>query len=223
LWVSPLVTSMKAIAINGSPRKACNTATLLQKALDGAEAAGANIEMIHLYDLDYKGCNSCFACKLKNRPWIRCCVMKDGLTGLLHNILASDVILLGSPIYLGSMTGEMHSFFDRLIYPVVSYRERQTSDYTGRKTSGFIYTMNVTKSQMEEDNYRILFERNKKYLERFNGPSEYMLSMDTYQFDDYTRYDASKYDEKHKAEVRKNQFAADCRDAFEMGARLVMA
>ena len=39
---------MKAIAINGSPRKNWNTATLLKKALDGAVSAGAEIELVHL-------------------------------------------------------------------------------------------------------------------------------------------------------------------------------
>jgi len=39
---------MKAIAINGSPRKSWNTATLLGKALEGAAANGAETEIIHL-------------------------------------------------------------------------------------------------------------------------------------------------------------------------------
>lgn len=54
---------MKIIALNGSPRKKWNTATLLQKALEGAVSQGAITELIHLYDLNYKGCISCFACK----------------------------------------------------------------------------------------------------------------------------------------------------------------
>lgn len=57
---------MKLIAINGSPRKDKNTAALLNKALEGAASQGAATELIHLYDQDYKGCISCFACKLKN-------------------------------------------------------------------------------------------------------------------------------------------------------------
>ena len=51
---------MKVIAINGSPRKKWNTATLLEKALEGAETEGAETEIIHLYDLNFKGCKSCF-------------------------------------------------------------------------------------------------------------------------------------------------------------------
>jgi multimeric flavodoxin WrbA len=56
---------MKIMAINGSPRKEWNTATLLQKALEGAASQGATTELIDLYDLNYKGCISCFACKEK--------------------------------------------------------------------------------------------------------------------------------------------------------------
>ena len=45
---------MKVIAVNGSPRKNWNTATLLQKALDGAASQGAETEIFHLYELNYK-------------------------------------------------------------------------------------------------------------------------------------------------------------------------
>ena len=57
----------KALFINGSPRKNGNTAQLLKRAMDGAREAGAEVELVNLYDrsLNYKGCMSCFACKLK--------------------------------------------------------------------------------------------------------------------------------------------------------------
>ena len=49
---------VKALFINGSPRKNFNTAQLLQKAMEGAREAGAEVEMVNLYDrnLNYKGC-----------------------------------------------------------------------------------------------------------------------------------------------------------------------
>jgi multimeric flavodoxin WrbA len=46
---------MKVIAFSGSPRKKWNTATLLEKALEGASSQGAKTELIHLHDLNYKG------------------------------------------------------------------------------------------------------------------------------------------------------------------------
>lgn len=53
---------MIAIAINGSPRKSWNTATLLQNALDGAASVGADTELIHLRNFKFNGCSSCFVC-----------------------------------------------------------------------------------------------------------------------------------------------------------------
>lgn len=46
---------MKVIAVNGSPRKGGNTATLLRNALKGAETKGAATELINLYELEFKG------------------------------------------------------------------------------------------------------------------------------------------------------------------------
>lgn len=47
---------MKVMGFNGSPRKKWNTAILLSKALEGAASQGAETELIHLYDIDFKGC-----------------------------------------------------------------------------------------------------------------------------------------------------------------------
>ena len=54
---------MKVIGINGSPRRNWNTATLVRDALEGAAEMGAETELYNLYDLDFKGCTSCFSCK----------------------------------------------------------------------------------------------------------------------------------------------------------------
>src|ERR1035438_4773585 len=100
---------MKVLAINGSPRKTWNTATLLNKALEGAASQGAETELIHLYDLNFKGCTSCFACKLKGGKSYGHCGFKDELSPILDKIPQIDVLILGSPIYLGAITGELKS------------------------------------------------------------------------------------------------------------------
>ena len=56
---------MKALFVNGSPRRNKNTAQMLESAMKGAQEAGEEVEMIHLYGLNYQGCKSCFACKIK--------------------------------------------------------------------------------------------------------------------------------------------------------------
>src|SRR5512137_578565 len=123
---------MKVYAINGSPRKNWNTAMLLEHALKGAAAKGAETELIHLYDLNFKGCTSCFACKLKGGKSYGKCAMKDGLTPLLEKLAEADAFILGSPIYFGTITGEMRSFMERLLFQYLEYT-RPPGSLFGRK------------------------------------------------------------------------------------------
>jgi len=213
---------MKVVAVNGSPRKTWNTATLLQKALDGAKSIGAQTEFIHLYDLDFKGCTSCFTCKEKDTGHAGHCAMQDGLTNVLEEILGCDVLLLGSPIYFGNITGEMHSFLERLLFSNLSYNSTShRSVFQGKLSSGFIYTMNVPEESVKQNNYEVLFHHYGDLLQRlFNGTSEFLLSTDTYQFEDYSKYEVPMFNEKHKSQVRAEQFPIDSQKAFDMGARL---
>lgn len=211
---------VKVLSINGGPRKNWNTDTLLQKALEGAKSVGAQTDAVHLYDLNFKGCTSCFACKRKNSKLIGHCAMKDDLSAVLEKVLESDVLFLGSPIYFGNVTGLMRSFLERLLFSNLSYNEGHRSTYQGKLSSGFIYTMNVPKDFLQHVNYEAVFEQNKNMLQLLNGTSEFLISADTYQFDDYSKYDASMFNEKHKSLVKTEQFPIDCQKAFAMGARL---
>ncbi|AGA68420.1 multimeric flavodoxin WrbA [Desulfitobacterium dichloroeliminans LMG P-21439] len=166
---------MNVIAVNGSPRKKWNTATLLQEALKGAQSVGAETELVHLYDLNFKGCISCFICKQRNTKYLGHCALKDDLTPLLEKILISDVLLLGSPIYFGNVTGEMRSFLERLYFSNLSYNEGQRSVFQGKIASGFIYTMNLPESNSQQMGYEFLYNGNARSLELLNGPTEYLL------------------------------------------------
>jgi multimeric flavodoxin WrbA len=214
---------MEVIAFNGSPRKTWNTSTLLEKALEGAASQGAETKLVHLYDLDFKGCRSCFGCKTKGGPSYGRCAAKDGLTPILKEIESADALVLGSPIYLGMVSGEMKSFMERLIFPFLRYAKDDDPAPTlfPRKIhTGFIYTMGVTEEQMKKLDYRKDVALNGRFLRRVFGSSESLLSFDTYQFDDYSKIDQDRFDPEKKATRRKEQFPLDCRKAFEMGSRL---
>ncbi|AJA49246.1 NADPH-dependent FMN reductase [Clostridium pasteurianum DSM 525 = ATCC 6013] len=211
---------MKAIAVNGSPRKEWNTATLLKRTLDGAKSVGAETEMINLYNLNYKGCISCFACKRKDSKFVGHCAVRDDLTEVLEKVITSDVLLLGSPIYLGNVTGEMSSFLERLIFMNISYSKEDYSNFQGKINAGFIYTMNVPQIAVDASGYQYIFDMHKRYMQLLNGTNESLIVTDTYQFDDYNKYDASRYDEQHKAQIKAEQFPIDCEKAFQMGKRL---
>ena len=209
----------KVIAINGSPRKNANTATLLQKTLDGAASAGAETEMIHLIDLKYQGCISCFACKLKNSKYIGACALKDDLSPVLEKAMAADALVLGSPIYIGDITGRMRSFIERFAFMNVSYSNKNHFHSPPKKNGAFIYTMNVTKLQSKL--YTYVYMMNTGVLKKFGGYTAQLLSKNTYQFNDYELYDASNFDVNKKEKTRKNIFPKDCETAYNIGIDLV--
>ncbi|HWQ78729.1 MAG TPA: flavodoxin family protein [Anaerovoracaceae bacterium] len=208
---------MKIIGINGSPRKDWNTATLLKHALDGAASKGAETELIHLYDLDYKGCISCFSCKRKGGKSYGKCAVNDGLKPVLQKIEEADGIILGSPIYLVEVTGEMRSFLERLIFQYLVYDENRTMLLSKKISCGLIYTMNVPEEYLDLPGYRPMFENIESFISRAFSPVQSLYVTDTYQFDDYSKYEASRFNAEEKARRRKEVFPLDCGKAFEMG------
>ena len=211
---------MKIMAFNGSPRKKWNTATLLKKALEGASSQGGETKLINLYDLNFKGCISCFACKTKDEKSYGRCAVKDDLTPLLKEILDVQCIILGSPFYFGTVTGQMRSFMERLFFPFYSYTDPPESLFSRIIPTGFIYTLGATEEMAKELGFDHHIRLNEMFLERIFGVSESLCSYDTYQFEDYSKMFAPRFDPEKKARRRREVFPVDCDKAFEMGVRL---
>ena len=211
---------MKVMAFNGSPRKTWNTATLLANALKGAASQGAETELIHLYELNFKGCISCFACKTKGGKSYGRCAVKDDLTPILQRVEQADAIILGSPIYFGTVSGEMHSFMERLLFPFFTYTDPPQSLFPKKIPTGFIYTMGVTEELMKELGYSQHFDKNQMFFEVVFGSSESLFSFDTYQFKDYAKVVADRFDPVHKAKRRQEVFPQDCQKALDLGVKL---
>lgn len=214
---------MKAIAINGSPRKGWNTATLLRKALAGAKSKGAETELVHLYDLSYRGCISCFACKkIGGKSYGRCAV-KDGLAPLLAKAAEADVVVLGSPLYFHTETGEMRSFMERLLFPFLTYTPGYTSIFPGKAQSALVYTMNVAEENMPAYQQDSSVAASRGAMTRVFGNCEVLLCTDTLQFSDYSKYVSTAFDPAAKARRRQEVFPQDCVRAYELGAKLTLA
>jgi multimeric flavodoxin WrbA len=210
---------MKVMAINGSPRKDWNTATLLQKALEGAASQGAETELVHLYDLDFKGCKSCFACKTRGDESYGKCAVEDDLAPILQRAAEADAIILGSPFYFGTVSGEMRSFMERLMFPYLMYTPPPRSLFPRKINTGFIYTMNARQEGMKPSGQEGRVTQNERLLQMLFGASESLCSFDTYQFEDYSKVVADLFDVEKKAKRREEVFPKDCEKAFEMGAR----
>ena len=210
---------MNVIGINGSPRKQWNTATLVAKALDGAAAQGATTELFHLYDLDFKGCKSCFACKIRGGKSYGKCALNDDLTPVLEKIAAADALVIGSPIYFGTVTGETRSFLERLLFPYLTYTVPYGTLFPRKIKTGFIYTMNVTEEMSTEVGYQQVYQTHAQYLGLI-GSVETLCAYDTCQVDDYSKVVIESFDPIHKAKRRREALPLDCQRAFEMGQRL---
>jgi len=209
---------MKVIAVNGSPRKNWNTHILLEKCLDGAKETGAETELINLYDIQYKGCTSCFSCKLKGVT-VKKCAMKDELKSILQKICECDVLVLGSPIYFSNVTGEMKSFMERLLFPYSSY-EGKPSSFGKKIKTAFVYTMNAPSFALRLIGYTKLFAKNKKVMQRIFGSCESLVSTSTYQFDDYNKYAMTIFNGAERLKRRETVFVDDCKKAYTLGKKL---
>jgi multimeric flavodoxin WrbA len=193
---------------------------LLEKALEGANSQGAKTRLIHLYDLSYKGCLSCFACKTKGGKSYGECIVTDDLKPIFKKIESADALIFGSPIYLGNVTGEMRSFLERLVFQYLTYTDPPGSLFNRQIITGFIYTMGVTEEAMNQLGYSQFMNLISMFLTRTFGSSESLCCFDTLQFKDYSKYVAPRFDPESKIKRHNEVFPHDCHKAFEMGQRL---
>jgi multimeric flavodoxin WrbA len=177
--------------------------------------------MVHLYDLAFKGCKSCFACKIIDGPSNGRCAQKDDLNPVLKKIEEeADAIILGSPIYYGAMTGEMRSFVERLWFAPTVYSEPPRSLFPRRIKTATIYTMNVTEEMSATLGYELMFKSTEERFRMVFGEAETFCCYDTYQFPDYSKVVMELFDPTKKATRREKEFLDDCRKAFELGSRI---
>jgi multimeric flavodoxin WrbA len=101
---------MKILAIHGSPRTIRSTTRRLAGlVLEGASEAGSETEMIDLADYHITPCTACEACSFTGT-----CVFGDDVPALVTRMKEADAIILGSPVYIDNISGQMKVFFDRL-------------------------------------------------------------------------------------------------------------
>ncbi len=106
--------NMKAIAVNGSPRKNGNTYIMLKAVLDELEKRGIETELIQAGGRDIHGCVACGYCRKSPEP--RCAFSDDIINESVSKIAEADALILGSPVYFGSLTAQMKAFIDRVGY-----------------------------------------------------------------------------------------------------------
>lgn len=214
---------MKAIFVNGSPRKNFNTAKMLEKAMEGAKSNGADCELINLYDYEFTGCRSCFACKIKGAKTNGVCAVRDSIRPVIEKIQEADLIVIGSPVYYSYPTGQVRNLVERLLFPLDTYLIengiRVKISHKSVKTA-LIYTMNCPEELSKKMNYDILLGFTGEEMKRIYGHNEILCSYETYQFSDYSKYDINLFDEAERRKIRDERFPKDLEKAYELGKKL---
>jgi hypothetical protein len=208
---------MKIIGINGSPRKGWNTHILVEESLRGAAAGGAKTELVNLYDLDFRGCVSCFECKRLGGARLGRCALRDGLAPVLDAVDACDGLILGSPVYIGEVTAAMRALIERLAFQYISYGADRKPRFDRRIPVGLLYTMNIPEPALEPGGYTAKFRFYEDLFDRLLGPAVTLLSTETWQTEDYGRYGMTMFDEGDRRKRREEVFPLDRRRAFDLG------
>ena len=206
----------KIIIIDGGPRKTFNTAAMLQKFSEGVSSLNEEIEIkkIRLYELDYKGCMSCMACKIKGSA-SNICKFKDALTPVLEEISQADGMVLGSPIYFGEVTGQMRTFLERLSFPWLSY-----NDYSMTALKQMPVVLVETMNGRPERNNSNGYGSMEYCITAALGKPTHLIAYNTYQVKNYERYELAGFSEEAKRQWRDTNWEVDLQKAFDAGVRM---
>ena len=206
----------KIIVIDGGPRKNFNTASILQKFAEGAMSVSDKIEVktVRLYGLDYKGCMSCMACKVKGKA-SNVCKFKDALTPVLEEIAEADGLVLGSPIYFGDVTGQMRTFLERLAFPWLSY-----NDYSLTAPKLMPVVLMETMNGLPERNNSQGYGSMEYCIQTALGEPEHLVAYNTYQVKNYERFELASFSEEAKRQWRDEHWENDLQKAFDAGKQM---
>lgn len=202
---------MKIVALNGSPRKKWNTGQMLESFLDGVRSVESDVkvERTDVYDLNHKGCRSCFGCRLKAREKGQC-IVRDGAYEVLRSIRNCDGLVMASPIYYWNVTAELRALLERLYYPGECERAIPVT---------CIYTMNQPEEVMEQ-RFRPSLDSIKFFMRTmFHTEPEEVFSFQTLHWEHPERYRFSEELYQERKERHDAQFPVDLQNAFEAGRR----
>jgi len=103
----------KVIGFIGSPREEGNTATIIEEIAEVAKQQGAEVKLYHLNTMSFKPCQGCFKCRQADT-----CTLDDEMQQVYKDLKDAGALIIGSPIYMGQVSGQTKAFLDRL-FPII--------------------------------------------------------------------------------------------------------
>jgi multimeric flavodoxin WrbA len=149
---------MKIIGFIGSQRKEGNTAWVVNKILEGAKEKGAETQSWYCGELDIKPCRGCLGC---HKGGSKGCVINDDMQKLYRAVEGADAIVLGSPIYMGQMSGQAKIFTDRLFAQI----SPRFSPYYKEKTEKKRLVLAFTQGNPDSGRFQAYYDYTKNMFQ----------------------------------------------------------
>lgn len=213
---------MKAIVINGSPRKKGHTAALLDKVREGLDASGCETKTVHLRDCGtFGGCISCLACKVKGSKCDGVCAVRDGLRPLLEEARGADILVIGSPVYFHYPVAAVRAFAERFLFPQLDYTNPPVPLLKKKIHSACLFTMHIWDEETFAANgYEHTLGATARGFE-WAGSCETLCFKGLTVFDPPERYVVGQNLIDTFAAMKRDHYAEYEREAFVLGQRLV--
>ena len=213
---------MKAIVINGSPRKKGHTVALLDKVREGLDASGCETKTVHLRDCGtFGGCISCLACKVKGSKCDGVCAVRDGLRPLLEEARGADILVIGSPVYFHYPVAAVRAFAERFLFPQLDYTNPPVPLLKKKIHSACLFTMHIWDEETFAANgYEHTLGATARGFE-WAGSCETLCFKGLTVFDPPERYVVGQNLIDTFAAMKRDHYAEYEREAFALGQRLV--
>lgn len=102
---------MNILVLNGSPRGDGNTSAMVAALVEGASENGHDITVVPVCQKNIAGCLACEYCHTKGN---RKCIQKDDMQEIYPVLDEAEMIVLASPVYYHSLTGQLQCAINRI-------------------------------------------------------------------------------------------------------------
>jgi len=122
---------------------------------------------------------------------------------------------MGAPNYFSDLCAEFKLFYERLVFPYLTYNTERLCCNEHKIPVILIMTSNAP-----EDYYTELLAKYKQTLDTFIGPTEVLVSGETLQVKDYSKFNWTLFDPEQRKQRRETIFPQELQKAFSMGAEM---
>ena len=130
---------MRIVSVQGSPRpKKGNTAKVLGWVEEELRLKGHFVDHINMTDKKVNGCKECYTCQgIPDEPG---CPQEDDAKEVFEQLIASDVILLASPLFCWDFSSQIKPLIDRCFCLVTDYGTPKWKSLLEGKRAGLLVT-----------------------------------------------------------------------------------